>query len=78
MGMRTIHLRLDLQGCLLRNDFAWFSRDDGSRPTKREAKEWVKYQIAMGKKFIPVGDKCDRFSYETGCPGHEQVEVRGK
>lgn len=71
---RTIHLKLDLKGCLDRGDYAWFTRNDGSRVTKREGKEWLKYQLAMGRKFWPMSDKCEGFSYENGCPGHTTNE----
>lgn len=27
-----------------------------------------------GKKVIPLGDPCEGFSYETGCPGNEMKD----
>ena len=71
---RTIHLSLSLEGALRNKDLAWFVRDDGSRPKNREVIEWIKYQIAMGRKLWPMSDKCEGFSYEKGCPGHDESE----
>jgi hypothetical protein len=33
-------------------------------------------ELAKGHRVIPVGDACEGFSYQTGCPGHETSPVR--
>ena len=43
--------------------------------TEKEVKEFLRYQLAMGRRVLPIGD-CDNFDYQTGCRGHV-VEEEG-
>lgn len=75
VAYRHTHMCIDVRGAL-RNYKAslWrgvVSRENGTRMTANEAREWLMDQLAMGRKVIPFGKPCDGFSYETGCPGHE-------
>ncbi len=51
-----------------------FSADDGSRRPGREVRDWLRLQLAHGKRVLPMGEPCDGFSYQTGCPGHESPQ----
>jgi hypothetical protein len=39
------------------------------------AKWEFKNMLADGIKVIPIGEKCEGFSYQTGCPGHPIAET---
>jgi hypothetical protein len=41
--------------------------------TGREIMEFFKYQRAMGREVLPMGD-CNNFDYKTGCKGHRYKE----
>lgn len=46
--------------------------DNGRELTIPEIKEWLMDELAKGRRVIPLGKPCEGFSYETGCPGHEE------
>ena len=56
-------------GC---ESFVLLRRSDGSIPTYEEVREWLLDRLQEGKRRLPVGEPCEGFSYETGCPGHEE------
>lgn len=68
---RHLHLSLDIRGAL-RNKDGWkaVSSPDGRRVTKEEAREWLMDRLSEGKRVLPMGP-CEGFSFQTGCPGHE-------
>lgn len=68
------HMAVDLEGALRNKNLSWFRRDDGTTPTNGEAREWIKYQLSLGRKLWPMGE-CEGFSYETGCPGHPMLDT---
>lgn len=79
---RTIHICVSISGSLRRTnkELAGMMDDENGRPlTGREVRDQLRYAQAMGKKVLPVGDPCEGFSYETGCPGHpvEEEVVNG-
>jgi len=70
---RTIHMTVCIEGVLrwpdkdLRNLF----RDEhGNKKSGRCVRDWLRLQLHNGKKVLPLGEPCEGFSYETGCPGH--------
>ena len=71
--MSTIrrHINLDIEGGI-RNakDLKGVITVDG-RPLMavEEIKEFLRYQLALGRRVLPMGD-CDNFDYQTGCKGH--------
>lgn len=74
--MKTTHLCVDIRGLLLRNDreLRGVIRDDsGTNLPPVAAREWLLDRLAEGKKVLPTTDECEGFSYQTGCPGHEQL-----
>jgi hypothetical protein len=72
----VLHTCLDIRGAL-----AWpkarlkglLRHDDGREASSEEVHEWLCDQLAAGKRVLPMGEPCDGFSFETGCPGHVQT-----
>jgi hypothetical protein len=64
-----MHASLDVRGAL-----SAARRFPGLVPGKRVAdrREWLLDRLGEGKRYLPLGDPCDGYSYETGCPGHEE------
>lgn len=73
---RTVHCCLDVRGALKnmarRQLDGMFRHDDGRKVSADEAKEHLMDAIAKGYEVLPFGPPCDGFSYQTGCPGHEE------
>lgn len=70
---KTIHMCVDIQGSLNRSDRelrGMYRADDGSTPSAREIREWLKLQLAQGKRVLPMDKPCEGWSDQTGCPGH--------
>ncbi len=71
---RSFHLGMDIAGALRNGDLGAFHTDQGRKLSRREAKKWLEYELAMGKKLIPLCDPCDCPNFDAkggGCPGHE-------
>lgn len=71
MAKRLIHCCLDIEGGI-RNakDLKGCITIDGrTLMTAKEVKEFLMYQLALGRRVLPLGD-CDNFDYQTGCKGH--------
>lgn len=67
----TYHYCQNLRGALKNWDAQrWkaVARDNGMTPA--QVKKQFELWIFEGKRVIPIGDPCEGFSYETGCPGH--------
>lgn len=60
----------DLKGCITLDDSRVLM-------SVKEIRDFMKKQLAMGRKVLPCGD-CDNFDYQTGCKGHEVVEDEKK
>lgn len=70
---RTLHLCQSVSGALRnwsKKDWEHIGRDNGM--TGPQVKEKFRIMEFEGIKVIPIGDRCEGFSNETGCPGHEQ------
>ena len=39
--------------------------------TAAEARDRLLDQLQAGRRYLPVGEACPGFSFESGCPGHE-------
>jgi hypothetical protein len=75
-GRRTIHVCVDIEGVLRCSDkqlSKLFIEDDGSHRPGRYVRDWLRMQLAQGKRVLPAGKPCEGFSYQTGCPGHPVV-----
>lgn len=72
---RTVHLCVDIRGLMRRpkKDLKnWFRKPDGRYATADEAWDYLADELAQGRRVLPYGAACEGFSYETGCPGHEE------
>lgn len=71
------HMCISINGALRnwnKRDFKnLFTRADGYQLSATEAKDYLRYEQAMGKKVLPMG-KCDNFDFQSGCRGHEEVK----
>lgn len=38
-----------------------------------QTKEVFWQYMREGKRVIPIGEMCEGFSYESGCPGHQSA-----
>lgn len=78
MSRRTVHMCLDIRGAL-----AWPDRKLAGmftdKATGKPAPAWAVRDelldhVAKGHRVFPMC-KCEGFSFETGCPGHEEPET---
>ncbi len=74
----TRHLRLSLEGSILNfNPSDWVNcvtDDSGKTLTPDEVKRYFVTSLGEGKKYLPFGQPCEGWSFQTGCPGHPQEE----
>lgn len=72
-----IHLSQSVRGALnnwKKSDFKnAFVREDGTKLTAEEAKEFLLDCLSEGKEKIPLGKPCKGYDYKKGCPGHEEI-----
>lgn len=74
---RTIHMSVSIEGVLrwpdkdLRN---MFTDDAGNRQPANLVRDFLKLELAKGRRVLPMGEPCEGWSYETGCPGHVVLE----
>ena len=69
----THHMCVDIAGVLRWPDkdlCRLFKDDDGSKKPGRVVRDWLKLQLAQGKRVLPMGEKCEGWSDVDGCPGH--------
>lgn len=75
MTWTTHHTCLDIRGAIRNGKkFLWtgmFLHDDGRKMNAAEAMETLLDELSKGRKVLPVGEPCEGFSYDTGCPGHQ-------
>lgn len=71
-GGRTVHMCIDIQGVLRRSDkdLQALFHEDGIKRTGKYVRDWLKLQLAKGKRVLPMGERCEGFDDVTGCPGH--------
>lgn len=70
---KTVHMCVDIEGVLRWPDAELqklFMDPDGQKRPGRYVRDWLRLQLAQGKRVLPMGNPCDGFSYQTGCPGH--------
>lgn len=70
---KIIHLSLDIKGSLRNPKIlkGCIIYNGKTLNTEKEIKEFLQYQLSLGRKFLPMGD-CDNFDYQTGCMGHKE------
>lgn len=71
----VLHTSLDIRGALAwpKSRLKGLLRINDRPATADEVHEWLCDQLAAGKRVLPMGEACDGFSFETGCPGHAQT-----
>lgn len=72
----TMHVHWDIRGLLQwpKRKLRGFLVDErGRKASADEVREWLLDRLAEGKKILPVGEPCEGFSFETGCPGHRST-----
>ena len=47
----------------------FFTKDDGSACTNKEARDYLYDCLKKGYEVLPMGE-CDNFCYQKGCQGH--------
>jgi protein gp37 len=78
------HLKLDIEGAVRNRSFDGFTDPETGRDlTRAEAEAALRQELQAGKRFLLVGDSCEGFSEQSGCPGHrtpglDQVIVGGE
>lgn len=71
---RTAHLGLSVEGALRNRSFDGYTDDNGRPLTRDQARAELEALRDRGVKMLPMGE-CDRFSSETGCPGHPNPRI---
>lgn len=72
MGTR-IHVCQSVQGALKNwKKKEWESVARSNDTTADALKEQFRIFDFEGKRVIPLGEACEGFSYQTGCPGHKE------
>jgi hypothetical protein len=66
------HLCISIEGLLTYSDrrLSHLFTDSGKQRPGAIVRQWLKLQLAQGKRVLPFGKECEGFSYQTGCPGH--------
>lgn len=77
MVKTVVHLCLDIEGGIrnAKDLKGVITVDDRTLMTVKEIREFLRYQLALGRQVLPMGD-CDDFDYQTGCRGHV-IEDKG-
>lgn len=76
---RVVHMSVDIAGVLRWSDkelVGMFKDSDGKRQSGACVRDWLKLQLAQGKRVLPMGE-CEGFSFVNGCPGHD-IPVENK
>lgn len=66
------HMCVDIEGVLRwpDKDLRKLFTDDGMQRSGKWIRDWLKLQLAQGRKVLPMSKECEGFNYLTGCPGH--------
>lgn len=73
-----VHCCLDVRGAMRMADRdlrRLFVRSDGNPVSVQEALDFLCEHVAMGHAVIPLGEECDGFDYQRGCPGHLETSA---
>lgn len=76
--MKTFHMCVSIGGALRRTDrelLKLFHDPNGVPRSARYIRDWLKLQLALGKRVLPLSKECVGFDYQTGCPGHEETHA---
>lgn len=71
---KQTHMCIDVKGIIRAHaktkKITYFDEDDGRPMEPKKAYQLMILANYEGKRVIPMSDKCYRFDYQTGCPGH--------
>ena len=75
--MRSIPMSLDIEGGIqnAKSLCGAINVDGRTLETEQEVRAFLREQLAMGRRVLPVGD-CGSFGDQTGCRGHLVEEPR--
>ena len=79
MSTKTIHMCIDIAGCLRRISegdkslACAFTDEDGRPMITTVLLAQLQSLLDDGKRVMPMGEPCEGFSDETGCPGHPSI-----
>jgi hypothetical protein len=77
--LKRVHLCQDVRGALKHwKPYQWRAVARDNKMTVDQVKDAFMNYLLEGKKVIPLHEPCDGFSYENGCPGHEEQHRGGK
>jgi hypothetical protein len=72
------HMAIDIAGALRfygkRSMRGFIKEDNGAEWTDKMVRDYLRECLAKGWKLIPVGEGCEGFDHQTGCPGHKVEE----
>ena len=69
---RIIHVCQNIKGALKNWTMDdWYNLAESNGLSYEELVQHFRIADFEGKKVLPIGEKCEGFSYETGCPGHD-------
>lgn len=74
---KRVHMVVDIRGVLRwpnRKLAGMFVHEDGRSLSGPDAREFLLDQLELGHRVLPMGEPCEGFSYQTGCPGHEVTD----
>lgn len=70
---RIVHICQSVEGALKNWKSAeWKSVAKSNNMTVAEIKQEFWKMHGLGIRVIPIGNECEGFSSQTGCPGHEK------
>lgn len=75
VGSRIVHLSISVSGALRHwRGKEWrhvfFEKETGRSLTPDEVRTYLLECQTKGWSVIPMGDECEGFDHQTGCPGH--------
>lgn len=78
---KSFHVHIDVKEMLTHSDAGLrpfrkaFVVEGVRTSTVTEVRQILVETLANGTLFLPAGQPCEGWSYQTGCPGHEREEV---
>lgn len=69
---RLVHIVQSVEGAIKNwKESDWTHVATENQTTVQMVKEYFERCRERGVKFIPIGDPCEGFTADKGCPGHE-------
>lgn len=68
------HSRMDVAGAIRNRAFDGMTDAQGRPIARKYAERMLRQLLAEGVKYLPLGEPCEGWDDETGCPGHADVD----